>query len=538
MEIKNFKYSLIIPTRNRQSTAISAIESGLNCSYPNLEIVVSDNSDDDSLREILFKKQILSKINYSKTPRVLSMRDNWERGVELSSGEYLSIIGDDDAVLPDAFLRANIIFSHYDVEILKSSYAIYKWPDYPFHGMRNFLDIPLDDEIRMVKDPQKLLIEALQYKQIIGTGPGIYYGFVKRTFLERLKKMRGRYFVDVMVDFDSGYATLMYAKSYLYSSRIMFIAGHSGASNSGAMRLTASLNTAVDRFIEESIESNESVFTGNLESLKTPGTAILSAQMRMLPEIRNAIKDSSICIDMHRAWNYLAKEISQGYDGINFLQEVKQLEQLAREWNIKERIKLPIEKNLSWGILYEQGPRLKINDLTSKEKKAPEEKRKLVVNGNKLNFVNILDAVRYVDATLSQLARFESADALNYYNKLINDRSNNSIKLTEAYLLVQNYDDAESILNKALVEDSRNPILLALIGKIYLEKKRFLEGANAWARALSFSPNGEYLKCYLLCLLGLGRSIDARKYLEFCIVQNPEHAVFFKKIENELFEKD
>jgi hypothetical protein len=63
-----------------------------------------------SLREILFKKQILSKINYSKTPRVLSMRDNWERGVELSSGEYLSIIGDDDAVLPDAFLRANIIF--------------------------------------------------------------------------------------------------------------------------------------------------------------------------------------------------------------------------------------------------------------------------------------------------------------------------------------------------------------------------------------------------------------------------------------------
>ena len=43
------KFSLIIPTKNRQKTAVKAIQSGVQSNYEDIEIIVSDVSDDDSL---------------------------------------------------------------------------------------------------------------------------------------------------------------------------------------------------------------------------------------------------------------------------------------------------------------------------------------------------------------------------------------------------------------------------------------------------------------------------------------------------------
>ena len=537
MEIKNFKYSLIIPTRNRQSTAISAIESGLNCNYPDLEIIVTDNSDDSSLKEMLDERGLLPKVIYSKTTSVLSMRDNWERGVELSSGEYLSVIGDDDAVLPDTFLWANVVLSHHNVEVLKSAYAIYKWPDYAFHGMRNFIEVSLDDGFKIVKNPRELLLDAIKYKFNVGTGPGIYYGFVSRKFLDQLRKIRGRYFNDIIPDFDSGYATLMYAKSYIYSNRVLFVAGHSGASNAGSMRATGSMSQAKIKFKEESSVRNNQIFDSIGPSLQTTRTAILSAQIRALPEIRTVLDDRDASIDMYGAWNYIAEEISQGYDGVNFFQQVQELERLAKAWGIEDKVKPPNKKHLGWGILFEQGPRLHIESRikNAELRTANSPGNKLVVNGNKLRMTGILDAVRYIDATLSQLVRFDNSYVATYANKIISERSENLKERAKLQLVNNNIMEAESILNTALVENSRDPELLALIGKIYLVKNQFKEAANTWARALTFSQNSEYLKNYLICLINLGESLDAKNYLKFCIDTNPAHADFLESMERELF---
>jgi len=87
------RYSLIIPTRNRQSTAIFAIISALGVRFDNFEVIVSDNSDDDSLYTFLRDQDLIGQIRYHKTERVLSMTENWERGIELSTGDVLSVIG-------------------------------------------------------------------------------------------------------------------------------------------------------------------------------------------------------------------------------------------------------------------------------------------------------------------------------------------------------------------------------------------------------------------------------------------------------------
>ena len=43
------KFTLIIPTKNRRETAIKAVKSGTMSRYDDIEIIVTDGSDDDSL---------------------------------------------------------------------------------------------------------------------------------------------------------------------------------------------------------------------------------------------------------------------------------------------------------------------------------------------------------------------------------------------------------------------------------------------------------------------------------------------------------
>jgi glycosyltransferase involved in cell wall biosynthesis len=537
MTIKNFRYSLIIPTRNRQATAIAAIQSAIQCRYPYLQIVVSDNSDDDSLRIMLSEKDWLSKVEYLKTETVLSMRDNWERAVEFSDGDYISIIGDDDAVLPDAFLRANIVFSNHDVEILHSSYGIYKWPDYPYHGMRNFLELPLDDELLIVKNPKQILIDALQYQKIIGTGPGIYYGFVKKEFLQKLKEQRGRYFVDHMPDFDSGYATLMYSQSYIHSNRIMFISGHSARSNSGAMRFSTNAVINLANFVKESKTGMSEMFDTCLRKLHTSRSTIVSAQIRNLPEFRLALNKNSIEIDLKKAWHWLAEEISDGYDGLDFFQQIDILKELALAWGIEKSVIYPLSKNLGWGLAFEQGPRLlgakKNNEYQISQNKISN-KNKLVVNGNILKMSGIIDAVQYASATLSQLARSDSPDIQSYADNWSDALLDPIIKNAISSANNGNLEVAEKLLDEVLREKTRDPNALALMGEIYFKQNRKLEASSCFSRALSFSGDLRLLKRYLECLLSLGQEDAAKKYLKFCIEKNPEHSDALLKLSNEL----
>ena len=100
------KFSIIIPTKNRQHTAIHAIKSCVLSSYQNIEIIISDVSDNDSLRNIITNLDD-ARVKYFYHPEGLSMKDNWEFGVSKTTGDYVSIIGDDDALMPDGLLFAS-----------------------------------------------------------------------------------------------------------------------------------------------------------------------------------------------------------------------------------------------------------------------------------------------------------------------------------------------------------------------------------------------------------------------------------------------
>jgi glycosyltransferase involved in cell wall biosynthesis len=93
--------SIAIATRNRIPYAVSAIQSILEIQDPRLEIVVHDNSDSRDLEDYLAGSIKDNRLHYRYAPLPLSLIDNCNSVLDMATGEYLCLIGDDDGVNPE-----------------------------------------------------------------------------------------------------------------------------------------------------------------------------------------------------------------------------------------------------------------------------------------------------------------------------------------------------------------------------------------------------------------------------------------------------
>lgn len=86
--------SIVIATKNRQKYALSAVESILSIEDGRIEVIIQDNSDDENLSTMLQQYKSDPRLVYRYTPPPFSSIDNFNAAVELSSGEYICLIGD------------------------------------------------------------------------------------------------------------------------------------------------------------------------------------------------------------------------------------------------------------------------------------------------------------------------------------------------------------------------------------------------------------------------------------------------------------
>lgn len=93
--------SILIPTHNRPDYAELALQSALAQTYPNIEIIVNDNSDDDQT-ERRFAPYVArhANLHYVRVPRCGPM-ENFQACYERSQGEYVNYLMDDDLFHPD-----------------------------------------------------------------------------------------------------------------------------------------------------------------------------------------------------------------------------------------------------------------------------------------------------------------------------------------------------------------------------------------------------------------------------------------------------
>lgn len=92
------KVSLCIPTYNRPETLRQLINSYLKQEYSNKELVVSDDTRNDSIRNLI-EEFNEDSIKYFHNDPGIGFYGNLLKAMERASGKYIIILGDDDVLL-------------------------------------------------------------------------------------------------------------------------------------------------------------------------------------------------------------------------------------------------------------------------------------------------------------------------------------------------------------------------------------------------------------------------------------------------------
>jgi glycosyltransferase involved in cell wall biosynthesis len=118
------KVSILIPTYNRPHYFEEALKSALDQTYPNIEIIICDNSESDSIEKVVNRyrsEENPSRIRYVRNDHNMGFVANLQKCFELSTGEYINYLMSDDLLHPQKIEKMMFYFLyHSDVTLVTS----------------------------------------------------------------------------------------------------------------------------------------------------------------------------------------------------------------------------------------------------------------------------------------------------------------------------------------------------------------------------------------------------------------------------------
>lgn len=234
------KISIVIPTRNRSDYLIDSVNIIIeHC--PEAQVVISDNSDTDTLREQLAQHLATGKVVYDYCAELRSVIQNFEHAVGLATGEWVMCIGDDDAIGPNL---SNVVDWAEDNEVeAVVSYgdgfaALYCWPGvqskYYGDGYSSKLFIwPFSGKATLIDGVSELRRVSSRLGGNLGALPRIYHGLVSRALIQRIIKRHGHVFGGVSPDIFSAALIAANSKRSAFLDFPFVIPGSSPRSTAG-----------------------------------------------------------------------------------------------------------------------------------------------------------------------------------------------------------------------------------------------------------------------------------------------------------------
>lgn len=230
----DIKFQVIIPTIGGRELYLPwAIRSCLDQDHSSFEVLVSNNGGSRAIRECVTSLAD-SRIRYIETDRVLPMAVHWEYVVSQAKGDVITIIGDDDALMPRALTRLNEIFLQNDgLECVTHHPGQYFWPDYFEDPLRNHYQFNRGTGTLKLLDTCTVLKQVSEFREWYGRLPVLYHGFVKRHVLDHIRESQGKIFKRVIPDVYSDLVLATVMKRYAQFDGCLTFGGQ-GAKSNGA----------------------------------------------------------------------------------------------------------------------------------------------------------------------------------------------------------------------------------------------------------------------------------------------------------------
>lgn len=222
--------TILIPTRDRAETLLHCLKTVRQQPNQNIEILVSDNLSGPEVKAVIDSFSD-NRIRYIRTPERLGMTEHWNWAIKQISGDWVTILGDDDGLLPGAIDKLlKISAENPDVKLITSNNCFYTWPSAAEDGKPKFrLVSGKNYEVRPSKENlRRTMLGEIRHLPTIYTG-----GFVHRSVVEQIisKTPGGNFFNSIIPDVYSGMAMTSVTEKYIYSWEPWAIAGASKFSN-------------------------------------------------------------------------------------------------------------------------------------------------------------------------------------------------------------------------------------------------------------------------------------------------------------------
>lgn len=327
------KISIVLPVHNGIKYIEEFLKSVLSIKdNNNFELVISENCSVDGTKEYL--RDISKKYDFIKlfeTETLLSQSDNWSNGILKSRGDWVILLGVDDALTPQFFTTAEKLIKiaeEKNLNIIKTNRIYYFWNDdvtkkiynnrhYSYFS-RNFIS---------VKKTKDALYGCLYMGQFVDMPQMYTTSLFSRNLIKKIESIAKNEKIIQYGSPDSylGAAACFFEDKYLYAETPIAWVGTSSSSqgykdshesNSNLTTLSMEEYKSLAATTYKTINSTELLVCGALNSIQEK-TGIKKYNIDKIQLVKNVAykklyekNESSSCIDdLLQAWNISKKDL-------------------------------------------------------------------------------------------------------------------------------------------------------------------------------------------------------------------------------------
>ena len=228
--------SVIIPTKNNAYYAERSVRAIVARKDKNIEVVLQDNGTNTDLKRALQDLILSGDIIYNYSNENLSVVGNFNLALEVSKGEYVCFIGDDDGIHPEIINVTKWAKKNQIETIVPKLNVVYFWPGSSQKHNYGYLSItPFTGNITR-HNPYEQLLKLLNAGCLGYLNyflPKAYHGIVSRKKLNAIRDITGNYFGGLTPDIYAVTALSLIVDEVVYIDFPLTISGISPKSNSG-----------------------------------------------------------------------------------------------------------------------------------------------------------------------------------------------------------------------------------------------------------------------------------------------------------------
>ena len=215
------KISVLIPTYNYAHFLDETIQSVLNQSFTDFELIIVDNCSTDNTEEVVKNYLADKRVSYYKNPKNLGLVGNWNQCLTYPKAEYIKFICADDKIHPEMLAKFYAVLEQYpNVSLITCDKQL-------FDGQHWLVELPL----RHLQEGKKVIYHTMTTKSWIGEPTSVM--FRKSNLF--LGKFRSDY--TMQVDWEMWNRQLTVGDCYIIPEPLAYIRAHASQHTNSVMQV-------------------------------------------------------------------------------------------------------------------------------------------------------------------------------------------------------------------------------------------------------------------------------------------------------------